>query len=36
MLVELSRREEEEDIKADPDIDMYMKVSFSNIYKELI
>ena len=36
MLVELSRREEEEDIKADPDIDMYMKVSFSNICKELI
>ncbi|KAL1802933.1 hypothetical protein ACET3Z_031580 [Daucus carota] len=27
MLVELSRREEEEDIKADPDIDMYMKAT---------
>lgn len=36
MLVELSRREEEENIKADPDIDMYMKVSLSNIYNAKI
>lgn len=35
MLVELSRREEEENIKADPDIEIYMKVSLSNISKEL-
>lgn len=35
MLVELSRREEEENIKADPDIEMYMKVCLRNISKEL-
>lgn len=35
MLVELSRREEEENIKTDPDIEMFMKVSLSNISKEL-